>query len=257
MIFLLGSALAGMQQVEEITGRYTLSVDGGGHNSSSSYSITLNKPNASATVYAVYAFAAGTTFRGDPGSTALTINGTTPTLGTRAVDSSGNTYVRYADVTSSFSTTLDSLGAGSFTWTVTESGSAYNIDGSGFIVIWNDSSAEPTTLALMLGSESIYSGTNVTLNVSEIDKTVPDFDMNAGIAISYSTGTGGQYARVRCNGSTVTSNAGGYDDGTYGNGGLITVGGDGDASSNEVYDIDSYVSTGATTVSFSVEVAKS
>ena len=52
------------------------------------------------------------------------------------------------------------------------------------------------------------------------------------MGISYGFQADGQFSSVTVNGTRVTSSAGNFDDGTAGNGALVTVGGVGDSLTN-------------------------
>jgi hypothetical protein len=227
-----------------------MSVDGGGSHTSTSYSVTINKPSASATVYKVIAFVGSVT--GDPGSSALSVGGTTLSLPSTA---SGGAITRYGDVTSSLSTTMNAWSAGANSLTVVENGAATSWEGSGLMVIWNDSAAPNSSITILIGGETASSLGTTSLATTAINKSASGFSCKVGGSVLYSTGDGGQVSTVALNGTTITTTAGGLDDGTYGNGGLFTIGGDGDTTASEVYDCGSYVSTGDTAVSVGISGA--
>jgi hypothetical protein len=251
-----GAASASMTQEFSVSGRYVLSVDGGGSHTSTSYSMSINKPSSTATIHKIYATAVTVPYESDPGASVLSVDGTTLSLGSSGYESTYQVYSRYDDVTTQLETAFNAFSVGANTITVEESGSAASVDGSGIVVIWEDTSLTTNnTITLALGVDSIYTGYAQSLTTTAMDTSSSDFLVDLGLGLSYSTGDSSQIANFAFNGTTITTTAGGYDDGTYGNGGLVTVGGDGDSSASERYDVTSYVSNGDT--SFDLELTSS
>ncbi|MFT7520398.1 MAG: hypothetical protein ACI9MC_002543, partial [Kiritimatiellia bacterium] len=174
------TAYAGMTQVEQITGRYVLSADGGGSHTSSTYKMTINKPSASAKVHKVYATVAGIPGR-TPSATVMTVNKINLNLGTLSRAGSSSMYARHGDVTSKLSTWLDGLGKGAHTFDVSEAGSAGYMDGTGLVVIWNDPTADVSTVTLTLGADDIATGATVNIGTSSINKSAPGFGIKSGV----------------------------------------------------------------------------
>lgn len=171
-----------------------------------------------------------------------------------------------ADVTSQVSATVGS-GGGTFTFTVNSETPNSSIDGEVLAVVYSNPAEVTRTIAFLDGF-SAQTGDSFTFNfLNSVDPTVSGFEalLSLGIGYSYQAGGSQQYSRVDVNGNRLTTAAGGEDDGDSYNGGLITVGGLGDSSTNpadafatptnprsddELYNLISFLTLGDT--SFSV-----
>ncbi|MEQ1507553.1 MAG: thrombospondin type 3 repeat-containing protein, partial [Myxococcota bacterium] len=239
-------AFGGTTQVMLESGPYELSVDGAGSATSSAMSWTVTRPTASSSVHRVFATVSSTWSFPEPGPDCLEVDGIPLTLGQLDGDtvSGGDVHSRYDDVTSQLSAYLNALPVGASSVPVTECRTA-EIDGNGVIVVWEDPAFDQATVSLTLGS--VLTGYNPTIQIltEPMDPTAPGFQVEMGLGISFSDGMG-QFTRVDVNAVTVAPAAGGYDDGEYANGGLYTLGGDGDPDSAERYDVTARVSNGDT-----------
>ncbi|MCX6231292.1 MAG: IPTL-CTERM sorting domain-containing protein [Bacteroidetes bacterium] len=222
--------LSGLQQLYSSTGHYTLSADGKGTNVSSSMNIRVNKPTAAATVQKAILFSTATNSTIANGCVTFAGNSIT-WLGSAYFPYDFNNY--WADVTSIVSAEMSALPAGIWPLSINECSTSV-IEGEALLVVFNDATATEKTIVIMGGAMN-YAGDVFSVNLATpIDPNAPGalFDMGLGIGYSYQTGGSQQYSIVDINGSRLTSAAGGEDDGTPANGGLITVGGIGDNNAN-------------------------
>jgi hypothetical protein len=142
-----------------------------------------------------------------------------------------------------------------------------SLDGVALVVIYSNPASPEVTVAVLDGGSN-QAGDQVTVNfAAPIQASAPSFSavMSLGSGFSYQNGLpghacgGSQFSTVTVNGSPLTSCAGNFDDGTGGNGGLITVGGVGDSTTNpadgtssttgeddELYDLKPFLSDGDT-----------
>lgn len=214
----------GLTQLYSVTGKYTLSADGAG-TSASTYSIDVNKPNASATVYKAYFFGAPVW---SYSTTCATLNGNAITWDGSAVAAWGCCNY-YDDVTSIVAAVVDPAAPGIISIPMTEC--SYS-DGFGLLVIFSDPFTFQKTIVIMFGGLST-TGDNFALTLAEpIDPIDPGAMLDMGLGISYSYQPSGQYSIIDINSQRLTTSAGGFDDGGGYNGGLITVGGIGDLNTN-------------------------
>ncbi len=242
-----------------------------GGSTASTYNITLPKPVGATTVNKIFIYYAHTLLSGSElGANAITINGVNPNLS--VYTSSGTSlvgYCRYNEVSTTATAlvnTLNSLTAGTTTSiAVNEGGNSLKIDGVGILVLWNVPTKPLGRFVIQMGS--LITGPTAasqSFTVNPIDKTLIGFSATMGVGISFSTGnnTGNfQLSQLKIGAATptavVTSNAGGYDDGQFANGGLITLGGYGDSpgsnDADELYDVASFLSNGQTQISYSLK----
>ncbi len=189
------------------------------------------KPNSGATVRAAYLMAAGipgyTPTTGD-----ITLDGTTVTFTSTPVISNFGTGSVEADVTSLVKPILEPEPAGPVNFTLDEVNNTYSIDGEILVVVFNDPSVSNNTVTLLYGTENTHGDTFNILLGNPINLTTSSIQFALGISYGYQPA--GQYSLVDVNGQRLTTSAGGYDDGTPENGGLITVGGVGDSPANPV-----------------------
>ena len=99
-------------------------------------------------------------------------------------------------------------------------------------MIYEDPLLPLSTVALLDGGQKT-GGETTTVNFAGPLSGVgdPGFFADMSLGISFSI-TSGQTSLIDINGTRLTSSAGGYDDGTAGDGGLITAGGIGDTNGN-------------------------
>jgi hypothetical protein len=139
------------------------------------------------------------------------------------------------------------------------------LDGVALVVIYSNPGSPDNTIAILDGSASTTGDTATFLLADPLDKTVPGFQatMSLGSGFSFQGAAGnvcggGQFSIVEVNSQLMSSCAGNYDDGVGNNGGLITVGGVGDSTTNptlpnpaeddELYNLDPFLAQGATNI---------
>lgn len=146
------------------------------------------------------------------------------------------------------------------------------LHGITLVVIYSNPALPKGSIAIMDGAARSAGDTTTVRFASPLDKTVTDFRARLSLGIGWSTqgaspqgtsacGGSSQVSRVTVSGSRLASCAGNSDDST-GSSEFITVGGTGDSTSNpvdpnasagaggaddELYDIASFLSQGATT----------
>ena len=159
----------------------------------------------------------------------ITFDGTLLNAGSFA-DLGSNPYglrAYRADVTSQVAAKVGSGSATRFDFGLNAENPNSSVDGDVLVVIYSNALESERTIALLDGS-SDASGDSFAVNLGAplIDPTTPGFEalFSLGIGYSYQSGDA-QYSNVDVNGRRLTSWAGGEDDGTPENGGLITVGG--------------------------------
>jgi len=268
------SAQAGLIGAGIYNGNVGLSVDAVGSNNSPVGSIQATIP-AGATIRKALLYAAGTPYPwysdsprtvGDYNGAGITLAGTPVTNFSRIVGATstradiGKFYTGVADVTDLVRTLA--TGGPDYDWTYTE-GQLLNsrIDGGVLAIVYEDPSLPLGSVVLLDGGQNTGGETTVvSLGEPLGDVTDPGFFADMGLAISFSTG-GGQRSEITVNGTRLTSAAGGYDDGIYGDGGLITAGGIGDSNTNpadpsdiaaaddELYSLVPFLQTGDTSFS--------
>lgn len=243
------SAHAELTVFQTFNGSYGLSTDGGG-SLGNSYGISAFVP-VGATVAGAYLYQATTA----SGVTAITFNGSSVTFGAQSVNSSQPVLASArADVTSLVAPLINGGVGGTYNFTIGE-GNTGNTEGTALVVVYSLATLPVQTVAILDGFAKT-GGDVTTLNFAQpIDPTAPGFMAEMRLGISYSAG--GQSSTVSVNGTQITSNAGGNEDGVEANGGLITVGGNDDAFStlnptyandHERYNIAPYIGGGVSSI---------
>ncbi|WP_297767970.1 VWD domain-containing protein [uncultured Roseovarius sp.] len=138
-----------------------------------------------------------------------------------------------ADVTEFVSGVIGDGDVDPFTFSVSNMGSS--IDGYSLEVIYSNPQETERTIALFDGFTN-QDGDNFSLNLNDpliVDDNLQVL-MSLGIGFGFQSGNSSfdQQSNVDINGERLTSSAGGFDDGSSGNGGLITIGGLGDDPAN-------------------------
>ncbi|MEJ5125852.1 IPTL-CTERM sorting domain-containing protein [Comamonas sp. MYb21] len=232
---LAAPAHAALVNFYSATGKLGLSVDGCG-TVSDKCNIDVNKPSSSATVKTAFLMTASSGFSGAVLANASISLAGQPVNWVESLPNGIGSNNYRADVTSIIKPILDPAAVGISGIEVDESvaGSSL-VDGSILVVVFDDpSQPKASSVLLNFGAQEIMGDTfNVTL-ASPIDPAVPgsQLDMGLGISFGYQEGTTGQNSVVQVNGQTLTSSAGGDDDGEHSDGALITVGGLGDSNDN-------------------------
>lgn len=257
-------ALGALTSFQTYTGTIGVSTDGVATLSSSG-TVSASVPIGS-TVVAAYLY--GASFDGSGGSIAGTLAGVTIPYGAfvSQVPSCCGLGMRRADVTSIVKPLIDGGAGGVYDFDYTENFSSGQ-DGSALIVVYSNGSLTESTVAILDGFSN-SSGDSFTANFAEpLDPTAPDFFMEMRLGISFSCGDspcgGNQSSQVDVNGTTITRNAGNYDDsdqpppGNAANGRLFTMGGFNDPFSpllpsydadHERYNLQPYITKGSKSV---------
>jgi hypothetical protein len=221
-----GAALAPLYSA---SGAVSLSQNGYGSNSGPVTKPVI-KPSG-ATVKAAFLMAAGI-----PGYTPqtgdITIDEQPVTFTGAPVISNFGTGSVEAEVTSLVKPVLEGAPAGPVNFTINEVNNTYEIDGEILAVVFNDPSQSNNTVTLLYGTQNTHGDTFNVLLANPINLGTSSIQFALGISYGYQPA--GQYSLVDVNGQRLTTSAGGYDDGTPENGGLITVGGVGDNPANPV-----------------------
>lgn len=141
-----------------------------------------------------------------------------------------------ADVTAQIAAAVGGGSASTFTFTVQNEIPNLGIDGEVLAIIYSNPAESTRTIAFLDGfSATTGDSTNVNLAdpLTAAQLSDPSFEamLSLGIGYGYQTvGDSSQSSIVSVNGTTITTCAGGQDDGISANGGLITVGGYGDST---------------------------
>lgn len=174
-------------------------------------------------------------------------------------------YTARADVTAQVAT---KVGSGGATTDFAVNTDPASLDGVALVAIFSNAALPDVTIAVLDGG-SKPAGDQVVFNFAgPIDPTAPGFSaiLSLGSGFSFQNGSGNphdcgtvQYSIVNVNSQALTACAGNWDDGYNANGGLITVGGVGDATDNpanptaqntgtddELYNLVPFMSTGQT-----------
>ena len=140
------------------------------------------------------------------------------------------------DVTAQVAAKIGS-GGGTYAFVIDSEDPTGSIDGEVLAIAYSNPAEKIRTIGFLDGF-SATTGDDVTVNFSEPLENVgaEGFEAFLSVGIGFSFHPGGQVSEINIsgNGDRLTSSAGGQDDGTGENGGLITVGGLGDSTDNPV-----------------------
>lgn len=258
---------AGLNPAALFSGNVGMSVDGVGSNNTPVGDIQVSMP-AGSTVLKAFFYSAGTPFPwyadspqtlADYNTAGITLGGVPVTnfssifgaTSTRA--DIGQFFTARADVTGLVQT-LTSVGGPNFSFSVGEGTKNNRIDGEALVVMYSNPALPTGSVAVLDGGQNTGGDTTVVNFTGPLgDPNAPGFVARIGIGDSFSCC--GQASTIKINGTTITDNAGNFDDGlTATDGSLITVGGLGDPSSvgqsyandRELYDLASFLTQGAT-----------
>lgn len=229
-----GTLTNGLTSIFTVSGRYTLSADGAGSNATS-YSISVDKPNAQATVYKAYLMGTPIWSHGIADN-CISLAGASIAWDASVGNSIGGGTNYYKDVTSIVTPIINPAAPGINTLTVSECSTSY-IDGVALLVVFADPAADTVTINILWGALST-AGDNFSITLANpIDPNNSNsvLDMGLGIGFGYQESFfNQQYSILDVNGTRMSTSAGGSDDGlgTPENGQLITVGGIGDVNTN-------------------------
>lgn len=233
----------GLKPFYQAFDKLRLSVDGSGAFNAQS-TVQVDKPAANAKV--VKAFLMTTTYgRLGIGTGAVSLDGRD--ISFMAVDTAAAfgfpTYfnMALADVTGVVKSKIDDAGPGLVNFRVRENFNEnvnQGIDGVVLAVVFSTpSDAKPRSIVLLFGGLPA-SGEAFEVSLDRpIDPSKGNAraDMGVGISFSYQLQRADQSTKIRVNGKTLTSAAGGQDDGDVrlqSNGAILTVGGVGDSNRN-------------------------
>jgi len=224
-------ASASLTTFQTFNGNVSFSSDGFGTLNSSG-TIHASAP-VGATVLAAYLY---TSINGSASTAAGTLNGTNVSYGPFVAQSPSccGLGMRRADVTGIVKPIIDVGAGGVYNFTVSETNTAGQY-GEALVVVYSLGSLPTSTVAILDGFSN-SSGDVFSANFSSaLNPAAPGFfmEMDLGIGFSCSDSNCGtvQSSTVTVNGTTITTNAGNYDDadlpppGNAADGRLITVGG--------------------------------
>ena len=233
-------------------GNVGMSTDGWGGTSNSG--VISASVEAGSTVLAAYLYTAtqGSTF-----TPSVALDGVNVTFGPEVTNPSlTHTGMHKADVTSIVKSTIEAGPGGVYNFSIEELVGGADVDGSGLVIVYENSSLPVASVGLLDGFSDIL-GDSTSINFANpLDPTQPGFfaDMVLGIGFSCCN----QASDVSVNGTLITENAGGFDDGeNLANGSLITFGSFDDAYSpfmptydedTERYDLTNYINVGDTSI---------
>jgi hypothetical protein len=219
---------------------------------------------AGATVIGAYLYSS--TFGGvNPGGT---LNGSAVNYNTALGVNSGaccTLQAFRADVTGIVKPIIDVGPGGIYNFSITET--AFEQDGEALIVVYELGSLPISTVGILDGF-ALSTGDTASINFADpLDPTDPGFFAEMAVGIGFSCGDsncgGIQSSQIDVNGTTITENAGNYDDadlpppGNAANGRLFTMGGFNDpysaflpsyADDHERYDLSGQVNLGDTSI---------
>lgn len=110
--------------------------------------------------------------------------------------------------------------------------SGSSVDGFGLVIVFSNPDESTRTISLLDGF-SLTTGDEFELDFAEpVDTDQDGFEAQMSLGIGYSLQGDVQFSQVDVDGRRLTSSAGGQDDGSAGNGGLLTIGGLGDSADN-------------------------
>ncbi len=228
------------------TGTVSLSVDG----TYDTGNVTINRP-VGATLLAAFVVSFDSPDN-HSNSSPITVNNIPVPLPNVETSSLANGFINrnlWGDVTGELEAVLNALPTGDSTLTLSET-SPTLASGSALVVVWDNPAVVDGYIALNFSSLRTSQGSNISIPIGAINTTDPNFSLTMGLGISHSASGPTEITTVNVNGGTVTTTAGGFDDGVRTVGRLITVGGEGDLidSGAEIYDVSGFVSDGDTSI---------
>jgi hypothetical protein len=171
------------------------------------------------------------------------------------------------DVTTQVAAKIGGGSASPFGFSVNSEIPNSSIDGEVLAIVYSNPNELQRTIAFLDGGTDPNGDSFSFLFASPLTSAQlsdPAFDAQMSLGIGFSFRPSDQFSQVDVNGSRLTSDAGGQDDGVGVNGGLITVGGIGDDPANpadpfatnpndpladdELYTLTSFLSPGDTSI---------
>lgn len=217
-------------------GKYQISVDAAGNNLASN-TILVKKPTADAVVDKAFLMAASNYQTTVPNG-AVTLDGNPVTWFASVFNDIPPSYPNFfnsvlGDVTGIVADKVNPHAAGTIRFNLVETTNNGGIDGETLVVVFKvPSMTQKHTIALLFGGQQLAGDRFEVTLANPINPRAPGARADMGLGISYSYQPAGQYSLVSVNGQRVSTSAGGQDDGTSENGGLITAGGLRDSRTN-------------------------
>jgi len=254
MMGLVLPASAALTTFQQYNGNIGYSADGFGSRFQSG-TISASVPVGS-TVLAAYVYSA--IFQNITGlNVGGTLNGTEMSGGSFTSNPSvgGALGATRFNVTSIVKPIIDVGLGGIYNFTITERSPTQ--DGAALVVVYSNGSLPTSTFAILDGFSAV-GGDSFSANfATPLNPSAAGFfaEMALGIGFSFT----GQTSTVNVNGTIITRNAGGFDDGSASEGALITVGGFDDpfspflpsfAEDKERYNLVPQITIGDTSISF-------
>ncbi|MGH9220192.1 MAG: hypothetical protein ACRD1W_12875 [Vicinamibacterales bacterium] len=237
LAFLPGRADASLTVFQTYNGQVGYSSDGFGSLSQSGV-ISASVPLGS-TVLAAYLYTGVNAFSGDVNTIDSTLNGIDVTYGPLVANATACCGIASAraDVTAIVAAVIDGGLGGVYNFTVTEASGAQ--DGEALVVVYSNPSLPVATVGILDGFASV-TGDSATISFADpLNPAAPGFFAEMIIGDNFSCCQ--QRSTIVVNGTTMTENAGNFDDGdAQANGSLITVGSFDDPFSplNPTYETD-------------------
>jgi hypothetical protein len=247
-------ASAALTTFQTFVGNVGVSTDGWGSNSSAG-TISASVP-VGATVLAAYLYTATFNTPALPFTPTGTLAGVNVAYAPTVLNPTAccaNAASR-ADVTSIIAPLINGGPGGVYNFAVTEGNTGIQ-DGEALVVVYSLASLPTSTVGILDGFSAV-GGDATAINFTDpLHPAAPGFfaEMRLGIDFSFPN----QSSTVRVNGTTITNNAGNFDDGQGANGALITVGGFDDPFSpllpsygddHERYNLVPQITDGQTTI---------
>jgi hypothetical protein len=257
-------AMAALTVFQQFTGKYGLSTDGGGI-VGSSYTVNAWAP-VGATVEGAWLYQTGYTFENRAGPYDVSLNGNALTFGSQVVNTTNNVlFSARADVTSLVAPIINGGPGGTYNFNITEArtggfGINSGTDGVALVVVYSDPSLTSNATIAIFDGFAAMTGDEFTFTAANgMDPNAAGFSAELRLGIGFSRPGSFQTTEVTVNGTLITSEAGGNDDGlgSRANGQLITVGGNDDPFSafmpleeddRERYNLVPFINRGDTTI---------
>ncbi|WP_339773725.1 PEP-CTERM sorting domain-containing protein [uncultured Paraglaciecola sp.] len=243
------------------------SIDGCGSNNTPTCSIDAVVPTGS-TIEAAFLYSTNT-----PSSATPTVNfdGTTFSGADWTSLGANNAFLEAfrVDVTSLVSAAVGGGGAAPFSFDILSENPTGGIDGEALAIVYSNPAETLRSIAFLDGF-SQTTGDSAFISLADpltaADLAAPGFEatLSLGIGYSFQVNDNSQSSIVDINGNSLTTCAGGQNDGFAANGGLITIGGIGDDRANnhdcsaingddELYSLEPFLNVGDTLVTIETQ----
>ncbi len=253
-LMLAGPASATLNAFVSFNGNVGYSADGFGSLSSGgtiSASVPVGSEVLGAYLYTslVFGASASTTYTATLAGSNVTFG---PVVSQTAFPNLGSAR---ADVTSIIKPLIDGGAGGLYNFAITE-GNTSAQDGEALFVVYRNAALPDASFGLLDGFTATGGDTTSINFATPLNTASPGFFAEMALGIGFSAG-GGQRSNVSVNGTLISANSGGFDDGVLANGGLITVGGFDDpfsptlpsgADDHERYNLVPFINDGDTSI---------